>query len=404
MEIFSLPLHWLAKALVQKKGKDLAYVKALESTVNFGLGVATKVSGHIGLFEMLDSAGRDGDPKVRLKYLLNGGLIIVFTLFSFALWKLCLGHFFFEDFGFKWYITNGRTFTYMLLPIIGYAFFLGNLDWFCTSDPFEKGTVTAERMSFKTLLSANAGIFEEWGHRGIYIYYGLISVAVINAFFGWVIMFTAAVLMFAIVAMLEVDTKVAVILVVIVLILSFLVKSWIPPNAYLSVIAFIFGLMNILAESWIWTKSVFLVTMIVFLLITVWYMHSKEKAYMMGAVEFGVRIIGFTVWASYAFPIGIKAIGQMPILPPDANQTLGLMYVGAVLWSNAKFRDAHKYQGPAGMLNSYIIGFYMFAIAFTCGLLPAMVAHFLFDFILFGTEHIIQFLKNRPWRRAYASQ
>lgn len=58
---------------------------------------------------------------------------------------------------------------------------------------------------------------------------------------------------------------------------------------------------------------------------------------------------------------------------------------GAIVSANAFFRDGHKYQGPLGVVNSWFIGMVFFWVMFTYGVFPAMVVHFLYDFLIFAT-------------------
>ncbi len=60
----------------------------------------------------------------------------------------------------------------------------------------------------------------------------------------------------------------------------------------------------------------------------------------------------------------------------------------AIVSSNLQFRNGHKYQGWFGMLNSWYIGIYMFFLMFHCGIVVAIVAHALYDIILFVSEYL----------------
>lgn len=55
----------------------------------------------------------------------------------------------------------------------------------------------------------------------------------------------------------------------------------------------------------------------------------------------------------------------------------------AVLYTNAFFRDAHRYKGPIGWINSWFGGMYFFWVMFNYGLLAAIVIHILYDFVIF---------------------
>ena len=58
-----------------------------------------------------------------------------------------------------------------------------------------------------------------------------------------------------------------------------------------------------------------------------------------------------------------------------------LFIMGAVL-ANAWFRDAHKYQGTLGMINSFVLGFVFLHATVTYGLLTAMVLHVVYNALI----------------------
>jgi hypothetical protein len=61
---------------------------------------------------------------------------------------------------------------------------------------------------------------------------------------------------------------------------------------------------------------------------------------------------------------------------------MGWVVGAAILSANAKFRDGHKYLGIVGIINSWYIGLFFFYLAFTYGLLAAIVVHFLYDLLI----------------------
>lgn len=63
----------------------------------------------------------------------------------------------------------------------------------------------------------------------------------------------------------------------------------------------------------------------------------------------------------------------------------GSWVLGAAIISvNADFRDGHKYLGPLGWINSWFIGMVMFYLVLNYNLQTAIVAHVLYDLIIFG--------------------
>jgi len=58
--------------------------------------------------------------------------------------------------------------------------------------------------------------------------------------------------------------------------------------------------------------------------------------------------------------------------------------VGAAALSvNAFFREGHRYLGPFGYVNSWVIGFFYFWIMFNYGLIPCMISHALYNLSIF---------------------
>lgn len=66
-----------------------------------------------------------------------------------------------------------------------------------------------------------------------------------------------------------------------------------------------------------------------------------------------------------------------------------IWFVGsALLIINGEFRDGHAYQGPIGLLNSWVLGFFFFWLALKFGLPAAIVVHVVYDALLFTIEFI----------------
>jgi len=66
----------------------------------------------------------------------------------------------------------------------------------------------------------------------------------------------------------------------------------------------------------------------------------------------------------------------------------GWLVGAAMLYSNAAFRDGHKYQGWFGWINSWFLGMYLFYLMFNHGLLAAILAHFAYDMVIFTVKAI----------------
>ncbi len=65
----------------------------------------------------------------------------------------------------------------------------------------------------------------------------------------------------------------------------------------------------------------------------------------------------------------------------------------AMLYSNAFFRDGHKYQGLLGFVNSWFIGMFLFFLALNYGLPAAILVHFLYDVVCFTVSNAVTTLR-----------
>ena len=55
------------------------------------------------------------------------------------------------------------------------------------------------------------------------------------------------------------------------------------------------------------------------------------------------------------------------------------LFVFGMIAANASFRDGHKYQGPIGTINSWIIGFIFMYCMINYGLITAIIIHIIYD-------------------------
>ncbi|MHA2279615.1 MAG: hypothetical protein ACXAC5_01805 [Promethearchaeota archaeon] len=111
----------------------------------------------------------------------------------------------------------------------------------------------------------------------------------------------------------------------------------------------------------------------------------------------GVKVVNFLFFGFLGF--GLAQFIHNWIVGPIVNfVTFGKMQwlifdmgwaVGAsALAANAKFRTEHAYLGVFGLLNSWIIGFFLFWVMFTYGLLAAITVHFLYDLFIFIIRYV----------------
>lgn len=65
--------------------------------------------------------------------------------------------------------------------------------------------------------------------------------------------------------------------------------------------------------------------------------------------------------------------------------SMGWIVAAGIISTNTDFRDGHKYLGTIGYINSWFGGMFLFWIVFNHGLLVAIAAHFLYNFLVNAT-------------------
>lgn len=110
----------------------------------------------------------------------------------------------------------------------------------------------------------------------------------------------------------------------------------------------------------------------------------------------------FFGWAGF----GISEWFHLNVWGPIADYTTGgylhgdLFHVdsfavgAALLYTNAMFRDGHKYLGIIGVLNSWFLGMFFFYLMLNYGLLSAILVHFAYDAIVFSTAALVHSWRN----------
>ncbi len=131
-------------------------------------------------------------------------------------------------------------------------------------------------------------------------------------------------------------------------------------------------------------------------LISLWAGITEEIAFRwliflsaIATVRFGNFL--FFGWAGFGLPEWFHSHAWGPLanwstfdqLEPYIFSEHGWAVGAALLYSNAFFRDGHKYQGLFGVLNSWFCGMFFFWVTFNYGLLAAIVIHVLYDFAIF---------------------
>ena len=99
-------------------------------------------------------------------------------------------------------------------------------------------------------------------------------------------------------------------------------------------------------------------------------------------VFFGWAGWGFNEWFHTTLWSPFANLATVDYLQPfllAENWVIG----ACILYTNAFFRDGHKYQGLLGWINSWFMGMYLWFVALNYGLVAAIFIHFLYDFIIY---------------------
>lgn len=102
--------------------------------------------------------------------------------------------------------------------------------------------------------------------------------------------------------------------------------------------------------------------------------------YLMGGFAFGHGIIHWLYTAIFLPVANWATFGSLSPQLLASNWILG----AAVISATSDFCEAHKYLGILGYINSWFLGMVFFWLMFHYGIFTAMLAHALYDLILFG--------------------
>lgn len=348
----------------------------------------------MGSINNIWSASRKGSTETKINYTLNALWAALITITCYAIWAVGRVYFFpdFSPFSY-WNLMGGNLYNnaiYLAIPVIIYAVFNGGMDLFDNND--DRGTILSENILFKGIIALSAGVFEELLHRGVLIWFGLVIVYWDNQLFNWILGLILAVF---ILSALESSIKAAIVMVIIAIPIWMYATSFINP---------IYQIDGLVLSFYQWITSNMVLLYIVYAIAIILALLETNRMVEEGKIDYAkgkgntiaslLIMLAFLVWAGYAMPKGVATLSNLPIIPRGADHWTFLLYVGAVIWTNVKFRKGHEYQGPMGKLHSYIFGFYMIYVAFTFGLVYAIIIHFLYDLFLFVSEHLAHIIKN----------
>ena len=91
---------------------------------------------------------------------------------------------------------------------------------------------------------------------------------------------------------------------------------------------------------------------------------------------------GLVKWLYSAIMIPVANFFTFGALEPQLTQH-GWLLGAAIIAASIQFRDGHKHLGLLGWVNAWFIGMVMFWLVFNYGLLTAIVAHVIYDVLIF---------------------
>lgn len=99
-----------------------------------------------------------------------------------------------------------------------------------------------------------------------------------------------------------------------------------------------------------------------------------------------VITFGFEKWMYVQLLVPVADFMTLHQLHPYLVGHGSWVFGAAVLSSAVSFRDAHKHLGPVGMTNAWFLGMVFFWLVFHYGLMTAIVAHVVYDVLVFSTS------------------
>jgi hypothetical protein len=92
---------------------------------------------------------------------------------------------------------------------------------------------------------------------------------------------------------------------------------------------------------------------------------------------------GLVGWLYAHWFVPLANLVTFHALQPELMGHHSWVFGAAIVSASMEFRDAHKHLGFIGWVNAWFLGMVLFWLVFNYGLLTAIVAHFLYDAIIF---------------------
>lgn len=196
-------------------------------------------------------------------------------------------------------------------------------------------TKTTKIFALDILTSTLAGIWEEIGYRGLFIFTSIISIMIFNFLFKYVIVIIVAIIViYLIIKMSEAN-----ILRVILLIGGVALCIWIAKA-------------NIIDNPLYWFYENIMIP----------------------------------IWSFISFRL---------LDPIIYHKDFSFLFIIGAMSANLKFRDGHKYQGLFGYINAWIIGYILLHAMMYYGLWVAIIIHAIYDILIGLTRFIKRLTINR---------
>lgn len=312
----------------------------------------------------------------------------------------------FNPFGY-WNVGNGIPTELLLVMCVVAPFILGQLHWFNprTDTAIDRmfGISNIWQWVNKMRASLYAGVFEELSFRSVMIYGAMVSIALMNKFFNWALAAVLLVICIALIVMTEQKW-----LKWVIGILGLVTFFWVTNHTssdpiytfyrewYQPIYQALFDIAN--------RQEVFYLILAVGVLdillaigtkLFVKWRAPKSRNYTLYALDealsprmlftMSLLTLGLSVyiWWMVTYTNAVMIFGKPELL------------VWGIISCAIDFQKAHGSQPFTGALHKVAFAYFMMYIAFTFGLMYAIIGHALYDAVYFTSEHIVYVVNQR---------
>jgi hypothetical protein len=115
---------------------------------------------------------------------------------------------------------------------------------------------------------------------------------------------------------------------------------------------------------------------------------------------FNLITFGLVRWLYVQVLIPLANWATLGALSPQLLGSDSWVIGAAIVSANGDFRDGHSGSGWSGFINSWFIGMVMFYLVFNYGLVTAIVAHVIYDILVFTAAALAATWRPREYRLA----